>query len=186
MGLAQNCCKHILAELKHYHVNDLQNKNVSAGEGKCQSIPRIPPPVWSPAVLQSTCKGSGNENLALEDGNDSDCDDDDETAETPIGSVHALAQIHQQLDNLLPKVGGAIPVTEYINSIAQLSEESQGQNATFERPRKRPRGNAGFFMRLRDQRAVHPRMQSESNRDYEARLRAEASRSWKDVRKRFG
>ncbi len=181
MGLAQNCCKHILAELKHYHVNDLPNKNVSAGE--CTSIPRIPPPVWSPAVLQSNRKALGNENLALEDGNDcdDDDDDDDDSAVTPTGSAHALLQIHQQLDNLPASAQGAIPVTEYINSIAKLSEESQGQNATFERPRKRPRGNAGFFVHLRDQRAVHPRIQGESIQDYEARLRAEASKSWKDV-----
>lgn len=143
----------------------------------------IPPPTWTPAVVntflagQNSSSGPSHTQPAL--GNQvSNCDDESDEEACSRG---ALAQIDAQVSELetsCSKYKPSVHVAEYIDAIGELSKEMKSEKQDFERPTKRARGNHGFFVHLRDQRCVTPRMPNEAHHEYEDRLRVEARRTW--------
>ena len=177
MNLSTNCCKHVLAELKHFHSKDLKTP---AGED--DRIPLIPHPPWTPAVISGIGTGTGASIQAVENG---DCNDseDDNVGTGDAGSceslVRALGEIDQQVVQASrPQKRGRVHVSEYIEAIGSLSQSAQSESKSLEAPLKKPRGNHGFFSHVRDHRARHPRQPDEQYRDYLARMQDEARVSW--------
>ena len=172
MNLSTNCSKHILAELKHDHIED-QEVRTGLKKPATALVARAEFPGWSASVIS---RASSNADRQLPD--DDECDRD---TGTPMGELIAI-------DARLDAACGVAPaankrkstVRDYMDAVAQLAAEHRGDNHSFNRVKGKSRGNHGFFRHLSDQRALHPRHSGEPAKAYEARLMAMARLSWKE------
>lgn len=184
--LSTNCFKLVLAELKHFHMRALEkHKRATENPGTPDpTLPQIPPPNWTPAVLEGVQHAPHSAGMLDDGSQDQDgLDDDDQPHNFQQGSSSSiLANINSSVDLASADVGGgrrtASSIGEYIDAIQHWSTEKQIDIQTFDQPRKKARGNHGFFTHLRDQRVLHPRKADETVAAYEARLRAIARESW--------
>lgn len=146
-------------------------------------IPPIPPPTWTPAVVktflgsQNSSSGPSHNQAAL--GNQvSDCEDESDGEACSFGALAKIDAHVSELDTTWSKYKRNVHVAEYIDAVGELSKEMKSEKQDFERPAKRARGNHGFFVHLRDQRCLTPRMPNEEYHVYQDRLHTEARRTW--------
>lgn len=179
VNLSTNVGKHVLAELKHFHMNGLEKKEKDLTQ-------QIPPPTWSPAVVKTVLGSRSNpsETLLALDSHAKEQSEEDSDSDTCIGSLGALAKIDQEVAQVSSQASinrGGVHVAEYIDAIGELSKDVASEPQDFHRPPKKPRGNHGFFMHLRDQKALTPRMPNEPYKEYHDRLMVEARRTWEVI-----
>lgn len=174
VNLSSNCYKHVLAELKHFHVKGLHAGD--AGDGT--TLPQIPPPPWTPAVLNQGPPSSAGDRLELEDGNSNESESGNDS---PGGRFGLLSAIDREIDHVSSAVKsstGTSDVADYIEAVETLCQEKQQESQSLDRPCKKPRGNSGFFKHIRDQQALVPRGVDEPYDVYAARLREIARATW--------
>ena len=150
-------------------------------------IPQIPPPPWTPAVLQDHPRAVGVAGT-LQDGPDdvelvNSDDDDDNTMHRgqSSGSLSSeLVAIDSTIDQVQPtRSGRQTPtVLDYVDAIGELCGDQKEESQSLGPPVKKTHGNFGFFKHVRDQRALTPRAGNESASSYESRLRETARESW--------
>lgn len=168
----------MLAELKSFHQKALDEKT----DGARNLIPQIPPPPWTPAVLQGDeCSPVAGHLQDGDAGADASGSDDAAPAEgSTLARLNAIEQAVSHSSRSRRGKQSKTSVSEYIAAIKTIANADDGGLESMEPPRKKARGNFGFFKHLRDQRAQIPRRQSESSRAYEKRLREHARDSWKE------
>ena len=186
VNLTLNCAKHILAELKHYHLDDLERKNSQkAKKATPPLIGQISPPPWTPAVLNA-CRGLSasacSDAAALVD---AESESDSDMPELQGTGAASLAAIDQKCSKLIEQTAkdssstSKASVNQYIQAIDSLSHEHAADHQSLNKRKRQPRGNHGFFKHIQSLRPHLPRKCGEAYSEYLARLNAAGKETWK-------
>lgn len=192
VNLAGNCSKHILAELKHAHVEDVEK--YTSGSSKCETVDRVPPPPWTSSLLTPFLHElQDGQAVNTGDGDDDDSDscksnfgmieDADPNAENPPPPT-CLSQISQQVHQLnvaesrKPQVSAAEHCMDAVRRVASTS----GDNEVHLQKKKRPRGNAAFFTHMAaTQATMGPKHEGESVPQWRKRVAEKAKETWATI-----
>lgn len=171
MNLSTNSAKHVLAELKAFHVEDLEERRRSEGsEGPSRLIPRIPGPAWTAAVLMDA---QPHADRAI--GNDDSNSDSEVDTSSAAGLLMAVERNLDVPPRCARKQHASADCIEHLHGLASSLPDRDPS----EREKKRARGNAGFFYHVRDMKAMLQRRSGESGKAYKARLWNAAREEWR-------
>lgn len=185
-SLATNCSKHILAEMKAAHRQDLEGLRQSKQNGrsasssgskqKMECIGKLLPPNWMPQEFKS-----------LDDLNESAPSGDnaiqDEAADE-IGPAHRLlamlneVELFEGQDRSSSSRQKRKP-EDIINDLDPLGLTA-GEEAYIAANKKQVRGNHGFFKFLATIRRTENHLPDEIPADFEKRVRSIAQARWKE------
>lgn len=107
---------------------------------------------------------------------------DEDDAETGSGAsaIRLLESIDAEIDLVAATQSSArgFGANEYIEAIESLSMECSNDDQSFDKPKKKARGNHGYFRHVEDQRVHVPRNSGEAYGDYLKRLHRAAKQTW--------
>lgn len=189
VNLAGNCSKHILAELKHAHVEDVEK--YTCGSSKCETVDRVAPPPWTSSLLAPVLSELQDGPTVNTGDDDSDScngelgmiEDADPNAESPPLPT-CLSRISQQVhqlnvaENRKPQVSAAEHCVDAVRRVANTS----GDNQVHFRQKKRPRGSTAFFAHMAaTQATMGPKHESESVPQWRKRVAEKAKETWATI-----
>ena len=197
VNLSGNCSKHILAELKHAHVDDVECATIRKSQSKPEIVDAIAPPPWSASVLTPVLdemdKGSSAPNTAgthdSHDDGDSNSDSDlglgviEGCAESDSHPSAALNRINQHVRQLGVRTGRqkAIEVSaaDHCMEAVRRVSSTLGDTGIHLKGKKRPRGNAAFFHHMSaTQASISPKRSEETVSDFRKRVAETARATW--------
>ena len=185
MNLSGNCSKHILAELKHAHVDGVERAcKMKGGSGGSTNaidvLDSIPPPSWNPSLLKPAFQALGDYKETDADSADSDKDSSSARPDNP--SILALVDREvEDLDREVAVMNSRVGMSsaEHCSRAVCRVAESHGDTGVHKPKKKAPRGNSGFFVHMASvQPTVEPQRKGESVSDFRKRVAHAAKASW--------
>ena len=197
VNLSGNCSKHILAELKHAHVDDVECATIGKSKSKPEIVDAIAPPPWSASVLTpvldemdkgssappntaGTHDGDSNSDSDLGLGMIEDCEELDSHPSAPLNRIN---QHVGQLDvcTRQPRASEVTAADHCMEAVRRVSS-TLGNNGPHLKAKKRPRGNAAFFHHMSaTQATISPKKSEETVSDFRKRVAETARATWVDL-----
>lgn len=196
VNLSNNCSKHVLAEVKHFHTDHVarvtgldrskSGKQKHAEQATC--LEHIPPPTWTESVFAGSLPDvDANEHSDADSASaqDSGCVPDalDDVNVRETGGV--LAAINNTLDRWPSAYRGGMNNDRHCNTAtdncinAVLRVAKTHGDEENKKSKKRPRGNVGFFHHVAaTQASLPPKENSESLQQWRQRVTEAARDTW--------
>lgn len=184
MNLAGNCSKHILAELKHAHVDGVERAckkkdGCGSSTNAIDVLDPIPPPSWNPSLLNTAFQSLAD---YTDTGNgSSDSDRDFAAADHERQSILALVDREvEALDRKAPRNSRmGMSSAEHCSQAVCRVAETHGDRGAHRPKKKAPRGNACFFVHMASvQSTLEPQRKDESTSDLRKRVADAAKETW--------